>query len=196
MLGNPDSTQPAEPPPLPQARNPGAGFKILFAEVNGLAIRLKECKLSAGGVTILQILAQQGPQTVPQIARIRFTSRQNIQVLVNGLQREGCVELSSNPAHKRSGLVGITGKGREWLARETEREGHFLERLTPRFSEAAVLAAAGLLREVRQMLSPGDGPPAEARSERRVPRRSPKSPVPVTPETSQSEETELPVNLL
>src|SRR5436305_7931387 len=91
------------------------GLEALLIEVNGLANRLKsnnpkETIPSASRVA-LQVLQRCGPQTVPQIARARFSSRQNIQILVNRLQKEGLVELVENPDHKRSVLVRLTHRG-------------------------------------------------------------------------------------
>src|SRR6266436_1557435 len=86
--------------------------ETLLAEVAALANRLKQAswfgdskgQLLAGAANVLQILARSGSQTVPQIARARATSRQNIQVVVNRLVTVGYVEAVQNPAHKRSML--------------------------------------------------------------------------------------------
>jgi len=96
---------------------PGREMRALLSEILALAIRLRRGfpqdaeQLPAGGQEVLEILEAHGDQTVPQIARLRGTSRQNIQILVNKLQQDGCVELANNPAHKRSNLVRATNKG-------------------------------------------------------------------------------------
>src|SRR2546423_8021593 len=90
-------------------------LEALLVEVNGLANRLKatdpSVAIPSASRAALQVLQRCGPQTVPQIARARFSSRQNIQILVNRLQQEGLVELVGNPEHKRSGLVRLTSRG-------------------------------------------------------------------------------------
>src|SRR6184192_1276169 len=90
-------------------------LEALFEEVRLLAKRLRlpgnstepGDAVGAGEISVLRALSEQGTQTVPQIARLRGTSRQNIQILVNRLASQGLVEFSSNPAHKRSELVNL-----------------------------------------------------------------------------------------
>jgi DNA-binding MarR family transcriptional regulator len=53
-----------------------------------------------------------GPLTVPQIARMRPTSRQRMQRLADELAAEGLVEFVDNPRHRRSRLVRLTPMGR------------------------------------------------------------------------------------
>jgi DNA-binding MarR family transcriptional regulator len=68
---------------------------------------------SWGGGTFgfMRSLALLGPLTVPQIARMRPTSRQRMQRLANELAAEGIVEFIDNPKHRRSKLVRLTPKG-------------------------------------------------------------------------------------
>src|SRR5215470_8278804 len=94
-------------------------LEALLVEVNGLANRLKadsRAALPSASRTALQLLQRHGPQTVPQIARARFSSRQNIQILINRLQQEGLVEFVTNPDHKRSALVRLTPRGHAVIA--------------------------------------------------------------------------------
>jgi DNA-binding MarR family transcriptional regulator len=156
-----DSTTPL----MPSVEHP-VGVKALFAEVSSLAIRLKVAPVAApgedtfasGGLSVLHVLAEHGPQTVPQIARLRGTSRQNIQILVNRLETDGCVELSSNPAHKRSGLVQLTGPGRDLFGRAAEQEDRFLAGLAGRVSAGEVASATSLLHQFRLMLTQAERP--------------------------------------
>ena len=64
--------------------------------------------------------------SVPQMARARLVSRQHIQSHVNGLQREGLVELAENPAHKRSHLARLTPEGKEAVHSVKQREAELL----------------------------------------------------------------------
>jgi DNA-binding MarR family transcriptional regulator len=64
-----------------------------------------------GAFGFMRSLAQLGPLTVPQIARMRPTSRQRMQRLANELAAEGLVEFIDNPQHQRSKLVRLTPKG-------------------------------------------------------------------------------------
>lgn len=64
-----------------------------------------------GAFGFMRSLARLGPLTVPQIARMRPTSRQRMQRLADDLAAEGLVELIDNPTHRRSKLVRLTRKG-------------------------------------------------------------------------------------
>jgi DNA-binding MarR family transcriptional regulator len=135
-------------------------LEILFEETVDLANRLKKQarhthrgeQLSASGRILLQSLQLQGAQTVPALAHIRSTSRQNIQVLVNRLAAAGFIEFVSNPGHKRSDLVQLTDAGRGLLSTANEREASLLATLLPHTTEAEVRSAAELLRKLRLLL--------------------------------------------
>lgn len=77
----------------------------------------------AGTFGFMRSLALIGPLTVPQIARMRPTSRQRMQRLADELAAEGLVELIDNPRHRRSRLVRLTRKGH---ARYRELSARFL----------------------------------------------------------------------
>jgi DNA-binding MarR family transcriptional regulator len=64
-----------------------------------------------GAFGFMRSLALLGPLTVPQIARMRPTSRQRMQRLADELAAEGLVEFIDNPKHRRSKLVRLTPDG-------------------------------------------------------------------------------------
>jgi DNA-binding MarR family transcriptional regulator len=64
-----------------------------------------------GAFGFMRSLALLGPLTVPQIARMRPTSRQRMQRLADELAAEGLVKFIDNPKHRRSKLVQLTTKG-------------------------------------------------------------------------------------
>jgi hypothetical protein len=70
-----------------------------------------------GAFGFLRSLALLGPLTVPQIARMRPTSRQRMQRLADELLAEGLVKFIDNPKHRRSKLVQLTRKGNQRLPR-------------------------------------------------------------------------------
>jgi DNA-binding MarR family transcriptional regulator len=76
-----------------------------------------------GAFGFLRSLALLGPLTVPQIARMRPTSRQRMQRLADELAADGLVELIDNPNHRRSKHVRLTRKGD---ARYRELNARFL----------------------------------------------------------------------
>ena len=156
------------------ASGTSAGLRALLAEVTALANQLRKGttlmsrpdNAHQAGWNILQTLGQLGPQTVPDIARARALSRQSIQVLVNRLESQGYVEVTPNPAHKRSGLVQLTDRGRRLLVTVTEREATSLESLLPHLSRSSLAPATRLLRQLRELLAGKELPPEEIAGER------------------------------
>jgi DNA-binding MarR family transcriptional regulator len=135
-------------------------FDALVAETIALFHRLRAAaeqvhrqgKLSGARRGVLRGLERLGPQTVPQMARARPVSRQHIQMLVNGLEAEGLVELANNPAHKRSRLVRLTARGRHLVDAMDRRERALLARFPVGMSESRLRGAASVLRFVREAL--------------------------------------------
>jgi DNA-binding MarR family transcriptional regulator len=76
-----------------------------------------------GAFGFMRSLALIGPLTVPQIAKMRPTSRQRMQRLADELASDGLVEFVDNPRHRRSKLVRLTRTGE---ARYRELSARFL----------------------------------------------------------------------
>lgn len=177
-------------------------LEVLFEESAALANRLKKNarllhrndNLSASGRGLLQTLQLHGAMTVPQLAASRSTSRQNIQVLVDRLAEAGFIEFVTNPGHKRSVLVALTGAGRAILASANEREAVLLGNLLPHTASSQLREATELLRKLRFQLG---GEPKRRRT-----KSGATTPEPLKPASASSlawvvaDEEELPVNLL
>ena len=142
----------------------------MFEEVCALANELKkdwrEGEADGTGLggrqRVLEVLDRCGPRTVPDIARVRGNSRQNIQVLVNRLVSERCVEITSNPAHQKSGLVHLTEKGKRALEAAMLRDERVFKRLSRQIPDEALLCTSDLLRQIRLLL--GGQPPVSGLS--------------------------------
>ena len=101
------------------ASSKGEAIAALMLEVAQLFFRIRAVGQKTGLITswgggafgFMRSLALLGPLTVPQIARMRPTSRQRMQRLANELAAEGLVEFIDNPRHRRSKLVRLTRKG-------------------------------------------------------------------------------------
>ena len=78
----------------------------------------------AGAFGFIRSLALLGPLTIPEIAKMRPTSRQRMQRLADELAADGLVEFIDNPKHRRSKLVRLTRKGH---ARYRELSARLLE---------------------------------------------------------------------
>jgi DNA-binding MarR family transcriptional regulator len=145
----------------------------LLVEVRALAhqlrktdFRLQQGKgLLAPGRAVLQVLADEGPRTVPWIAAAQNASRQNVQIIANRFAEQGLTEFRQNPAHKKSDLVQITAKGRELLAASRKRESAVLAPFNSGFEEAQISSALELLRRMRQEIA---GAPPKRKHARRV----------------------------
>jgi DNA-binding MarR family transcriptional regulator len=213
--------QPHAAPPLPTADptipRAHASLETLLAEVAALANQLRKTPAllprqdnsTQGGWSILQTLGRSGPQTVPDIARARALSRQNIQILVNRLESQGYVTVTPNPAHKRSGLVALTDRGRGLLATVMEREATSLEGMLPHVPQKRLLPAARLLRRLRELLagkelplaetteqSPAPKPAPTPRKPARRKKAAPAVELPAAPEPIEPDKGEFPINLL
>ena len=101
-----------------------------------------------GAFGFMRSLALLGPLTVPQIARMRPTSRQRMQRLADELAAEGLVEFIENPKHRRSKLVQLT---REGATRYREFNTRFLSIASTTglaLSEAEIRKAVEIVRHL------------------------------------------------
>jgi len=89
---------------------------------------------------------------MPQLARARPVSRQHIQVLVNGLLKNGLVVTEENPAHRRSALVHLTPKGKRQLEAMQKRERDLLVHARFGLTAQEIEGAAETLGAVRRFL--------------------------------------------
>src|SRR2546426_5074916 len=125
-----------------------------LAEIRTLAAHLKYARQPfqnqedwpSGARSVLLILGRSGAQTVPEIARERSTSRQNIQIVVNRLKQAGLADFEINPAHKRSGLVRLTETGKVLLKHLEEAESSFHESMLAELSPEELASTTKCLR--------------------------------------------------
>ncbi len=188
-------------------------LRELATEINATAIRLKrsyrssgaESELRSGGASVLELLERTGALTVPQMARARGTSRQNIQVLVNRLVRKGWLGIRSNPGHKRSPLLSLTPGGKALVPRARQGTARIEKLLRTSLSFAEMEAATLLLRRIRLALSdhpagaPFNRPSAAEPDQTNIEEADPpakRAPLPLATHEEPAEEAELPVNLL
>lgn len=147
---------------------------------------------------MLEIVESAGAITVPQIARARSTSRQNIQILVDRLKAERRVELIENPAHKRSALVRLTAEGRSWLSNGQHGQRHLLSRIESQLSQDEINTTVSALRKVQGLLSvqkPADRSSRQTSSSNHM-SSPPREPSLVLRQEDADESEEFPVNLL
>jgi DNA-binding MarR family transcriptional regulator len=123
---------------------------LIFHRLRIVAEQVHHHGEMTGGLRgVLRGLDKWGEQTVPQMARARAVSRQNIQTLVNQLVDEGLVELVPNPAHKRSPLARLTPRGKKAVDEMNRQEAKLLSKADLGVTENELLEAAETLRMVR-----------------------------------------------
>ena len=122
---------------------------------HGAAALHRDKEISAGMRAVLESVVQGGPQSVPQMARVRPVSRQHIQGLVNALRDRGYVAYAENPAHKRSKLVAPTPRGHEVFAAMRTHENAAFRQISLDCSAEELAAANGVLRK---LIAAFDGP--------------------------------------
>ena len=169
-----------EMPPTAGPPEVSAAFELLHAAVR-LSQRMGAVAAGIhgrGGMStcrrgILGDLVRHGPQTAPQLARRRAVSRQHIQATVNPLLRQGMVELEDNPAHRRSKLIRVTGKGRDLIEGMFRRETMLASAVGIDVDAEDLRRATDVLVKLREQFeserwrqalrgdSPADGPPVD-----------------------------------
>lgn len=115
----------------------GAAYQVL-AHVRPLyqaSERAVTDALRGTGLTVplralLELVLQQGPMTVPQVAREFGVTRQSIQALVDTGATRGLLLLEDNPQHRRSRLVTPTEHGRQTFTAVHRQELANLDRVT------------------------------------------------------------------
>jgi len=101
---------------------------------------------------LLQDLRRLGPRTVPDLARERASSRQNVQIIVNRLEKLGYVTSATNPNHKKSALISLTSEG-ELMLEKSERESLLMiDRLSGAITERQADDILRMLKKVRGAL--------------------------------------------
>ena len=99
---------------------------------------------------ILRGVLRYGPQSVPELARARSVTRQNIQPVVDALVAEGWVRLVPNPKHARSRLVAATARGEELVKRWDLADARVLAAVGRGLSNQDLEVTARTLRAIRE----------------------------------------------
>lgn len=111
----------------------------LVRPVHRRLARAVEAKLEGTGITVgmraaMEVLEETGPLSVPEIGRVLFLARQQVQLMVNALEEQGLVERRPNPAHKRSPLFALTDKGQGVFGEIRAKENDEIDAVCELFS--------------------------------------------------------------
>ena len=147
---------------LQPAENDGLiNFNLLIGEVSALFHQLKfvadevhqQGTMSGARRSVLRGLDNLGPQTVPEIARLRSVTRQHVQAIINELIADGYVALEANPAHKKSALVRLTPLGQKTVTAMNRREARLLTQAKHGINSKRMHETARTLRQLREFFS-------------------------------------------
>lgn len=93
------------------------------------------------------------PQPVAWLARDMGANRQNVQRIVNDLDRAGLVAFETNPHHRRAQLVVLTDRGRETYDAAMRLQAPWVAALAEGIPAREIEAAARVLSRVHGKLS-------------------------------------------
>ena len=98
------------------------------------------------------IVAAEQPQPVAWLARDMEAHRQNVQRIVNDLEKNGFVRFEPNPHHKRAHLVVLTEKGRDVFDAAMRLQSPWAKGLAAGLSLEELKMSGEVLKQLRQKL--------------------------------------------
>lgn len=111
----------------------------------------RDLRLTSARWQVLGAL-QNGPLTIPQIARNVGSTRQSVRRLVDLLARQRRVEMIDNPHHRKSDLIRLTDDGVKALNKLRQRQRNWHPRIMAGVNAAALRQATVLLRHIREQI--------------------------------------------
>jgi DNA-binding MarR family transcriptional regulator len=99
------------------------------------------------------IAAADRPQPVAWIARDMSANRQNVQRIINDLNKAGLVAFGINPHHRRAQLVILTGRGKQAFEAAMRLQAPWVQNLAVGLSVEDVETAQRVMLALRQRLS-------------------------------------------
>ncbi len=141
----------------------GWTFSELLVEVfrvNGLLLAAGDALARPAGLTSArwQVLGvvDHGQATVAQVARTMGLTRQTVRQTADALVRDGLIELTDNPAHRRARLMTLTAAGRTALRYVEERQAGWASAVAERLPRTDLRAALAVLRDLGDLLEDQD----------------------------------------
>ncbi len=128
-------------------------IRSCFHQLKALGDELhKDLGVTVAMRAVMESLAEDGKQTVPQVAQAKAVSRQHIQVNVDELAKARLVTFQENPGHKRSPFVALTKKGTTTFAGMRRREARILEQIAGSFTSAELNHTSDTLMKLKQSI--------------------------------------------
>jgi DNA-binding MarR family transcriptional regulator len=102
------------------------------------------------------IVAAERPQPVAWLARDLGANRQNVQRIINDLEKERLVAFETNPHHRRAQLVVLTDKGRQTYEAAMRLQAPWISGLAEGLSLKDIETAHGVMTALRKKLEISD----------------------------------------
>lgn len=111
----------------------------------------RDLKLTATRWQVMGAIADT-PRTVAQIARYFELARQSVQWVVTALVKQGLLELTENPDHKRAKLVRLTERGKDVYDEMQDRQARWANALATELSLEQIRISEFVLGKLRDAL--------------------------------------------
>ena len=121
-------------------------LKALGDELHG------DLEITAAMRAVMETLSDEGPMTVPQVARGKAVSRQHIQLLADALCQAGLATVKDNPAHRRSPLLALSEKGKRAFATMRAREASVVSEIAAKFDGRELDGAVAVVSRLAELL--------------------------------------------
>ncbi len=102
------------------------------------------------------MIAAGRPQPVAWLARDMGASRQNIQRIINELEKDGLVAFRRNPHHRRAQLVELTDRGRQLFDSAMALQAPWADDLAHGLHQDEITTARKVILTLRQRLETAD----------------------------------------
>jgi len=134
------------------------GLVLDLFRVNSLLLTAGDRLVAELGLTSARwqilgaIMTADRPQPVAWLARDLGANRQNVQRIINDLQREGLVAFEANPHHRRAQLVVLTDKGRQTFDAAMRLQGPWINRISAGLSVRDLETVHRVMMDLRKNL--------------------------------------------
>ena len=108
------------------------------------------------------IVAAERPQPVAWLARDLGANRQNVQRIINDLQKDGLVAFEANPHHRRAQLVVLTDKGSQTFDAAMRLQHPWVNGLADGLSIKDIETARRIMTALRGKLESNEEPEERA----------------------------------
>ena len=98
------------------------------------------------------IVAAERAQPVAWLARDMGANRQNVQRIINDLQKEGLVAFETNPHHRRAQLVVLTDKGKRAFDAAMRLQAPWIDGLSEELSVKDIQTMSRVIGALRRKL--------------------------------------------